>query len=55
MNKDIDENALNEAGWVFLEAWNIWVKEPIPGVLWNNLKPMLRAAITQYIYKEGKT
>jgi len=54
MNKDIDEWALNDAGWAFINSWNEIVGERMSGNVWNNVKPMLRAAIIEYMQKEGK-
>ncbi len=43
-NRKLDEHALNEAGWEFLEKC-----PEKSALLFNNLKPALRAAILKYI------
>lgn len=45
----IDESALNAAGWEFIKTWPKYTKEELPPRAFNNIKPMIRAAIEEYI------
>jgi len=42
---ELDETALNDAGWAFVEA----MPHVLPGPIWNELKPALRVAIAKYL------
>ncbi len=44
----LDEDALNEACWTYV-AEVLKRKETISGMMWNDLKPILRALITEYL------
>jgi hypothetical protein len=46
---DIDESALNDATWAWVEAWNRNTQEKMSAAVWNSVKPMLRAAIECYL------
>jgi hypothetical protein len=46
---ELDEDAVNEACWAFLDGWNKHTDQSMSGNTWNNLKPMVRAAIEKYI------
>jgi len=49
--KELDFNALNEACWTFLSAWREHTDQKISPRTWNNLKPVIRATITDYLKK----
>ena len=46
---ELDAVALNQAGWVFIDAWNSHTDQVMSGNTWNNTKPMLEAAIRRYL------
>jgi dihydrofolate reductase (trimethoprim resistance protein) len=46
---DLDPQALNNATWMFIAAWRKHTDIEIPGVVWNNSKHMVRAAIETYL------
>lgn len=45
----LDANALNDAGWAFIDAWNSHTTQSMTGETWNNIKPMVVAAIRTYL------
>ena len=53
--KDAEEwgGRLNEASWAAVEAWNTELMGPMPDAVFNNIKPVIRAAILKYA--EGYT
>lgn len=50
---ELDEHALNEAAWGFVDT-AVSLGTPIPPPLWNNLKQHLRAAIETYNKEIGR-
>lgn len=46
---ELDANALENAGWAFIDAWNSHTDQEISGNTWNNIKPMIAFAIRKYI------
>jgi hypothetical protein len=46
---EINDNALNDAAWAWVDAWNERACGEMPGRVWNEAKPMLRAAIECYL------
>lgn len=49
--ENIDENALNEAGWCFVENYNSLIQEKLTGKCFNNIKPLLKLVIKTYLEK----
>lgn len=49
LSAELDANALNNAGWAFIDAWNSHTDQAMSGRTWNNLKPMVAAAIRKYL------
>ncbi len=45
----LDANALNDAGWAFIDAWSKHTDQAMSGNTWNNIKPMVAAAIRKYL------
>lgn len=45
----LDVVALNDAGWAFISAWEKHTSQLMTGETFNNLKPMIDAAIRKYI------
>jgi hypothetical protein len=50
----IDEYALNEAGWKFVDMYSALYKQEIPDVLYTRCKVILRFVIAKYLECEGK-
>jgi dihydrofolate reductase (trimethoprim resistance protein) len=50
---DLDQRALDSATWKFIEAWRKHTDAKMPGVVWNNSKAMIRAAIETYLDQAG--
>lgn len=47
------DDALNEAGWAFTEAYVQHFGEPVPGRLFNHTKPLLKVAIEKYLARQS--
>lgn len=51
LSKGLDANALNDAGWAFIDAWGRHTDQKMSGDTWNHIKPMVAAAILEYLNK----
>ena len=55
MIKELDSNALNEAGWEFIYKWNtVMCGEAMSARQFDNIKPLLRYAILKYLDEAEK-
>lgn len=51
---DMGSNALNDAAWKLLDEIQIVEGKPVSAILFNNLKPCLKAAIETYLNEAFK-
>lgn len=45
----LDATALNDAGWEFIAAWRTHTDQEMSENTFNNIKPMIAAAIRKYL------
>jgi len=50
----LDPSALNDAGWAFISAWDKHTQQSMTGQTWNHIKPMVAAAIQEYLIKAAE-
>ena len=51
----LDANALNDAGWAFIDAWSKHTDQAMSGNTWNNIKLMVASAIWKYLEATNAT